>query len=637
MQIRVSRYIQPLLLPVVLAALFVIQNLAFNNWLGFNNHYLGRFLAVNFSLGLVLYCPSLFFGKRGRYAYLFLISCTVSLLLVSQFLYFEYSQSFLQASALKYIGQAASVTGTVKSLLSGNLLLFIANIFLVAGVAILVWAKKFNRNEVSLLPREKIIVFLCIAALASSGYWLVIQKEKQEWGGSSRLYLNAYDVNALVEKIGIANFFLEDSFKYLARVDLVSAADKNFLADWIKSQQPETAKPASAKGYGEAKGKNVIFLQIESLENAVINRKIDGQEITPNINKASQEGLYFSNYYTQVGPGNTADAEFSTLNSLYPLPDDVVFIDYAHNYYNALPKLFTSHGYSAYALNGDVPTFWNRSNVYPNLGYQEKISEDSYIKSRPIGKGPSSLGDEDFLLQSLPKLESFKQPFFSVLITESSHTPFELPEDLQTLDMSGPAAQHLNYTQQQYLESIHYMDKAIGEFIESLKQAGLYNNSVIAIYGDHQSFTGISDPLDAGDATFPALKHSQVPLLILNSGIKPAEITTPASHLDLFPTIMNMLGIQPPKDILGQDVLNAKNPVVVRRNLSSGTINTILGNTLAFIANENGVFEDGTCLKMPVKTAVPVANCRALFDRQSNSVKASDIIIRGNLLDKFGS
>lgn len=629
MPIRLSYYVKTALPLLLLAAFFVIQNIAFNEWLGFQHLYFGRFLAVNFALGLALYCPALFFGKRGRSAYLFAISCTVSLLLASQFLYFQYSQSFLQVSALKYVGQVVSVAGTVKSLLSVKLVLFFANIFLALGIMVA------RPLEIMLLAKEKIILLACMGILVFSGYFFLIQKEKQEWGNSSRLYKEVYDINMLVEKMGIANVVLEDTFKYLARVDLVSAADKDFLANWIKSQQPGIAKPASAKGFGEARGKNVIFLQIESLENAVINQKIDGQEITPNLNKLAQEGLYFSNYYTQVGPGNTADAEFSTLNSLYPLPDDVAFIDYAHNQYNALPELLTHQGYGTHALNGDVPTFWNRSNIYPVLGYQEKISEDSYIASRPVGKGPTSLGDEDFLLQSLSKLEIFKQPFFSVLITESSHTPFELPEDLRTLDMSGTKAQSLNDTQQQYLQAIHYADKAVGEFITGLKRAGLYDNTMIAIYGDHQSFTGIADPLNAGDATFPALSHSQVPLVILNSGVKAGEIITPASHIDLFPTMANLLGIQPPKEVLGQDVLNTKNPVVVRRNLASGTINTIFGGSLAYIANDDGVFEDGECFKMPSKTTLLVADCQALYAQQSNIIKASDIIIRGNLLNDF--
>ncbi len=652
---RIFHYLHFIFLPLILALLFAIQNQVFNNQLSlFASQYSNRLLVVSFALGLILYSPSLFFHKRGRYIYLFLISCFISLIFLVQFISFEYGQSFFQVSALEYIGQIFAVTGTAKTFFSFKLLIFVSNIFLV-GVAFIFSFKNYisfnilrnktwEADDILFLKKEKIMLFLLLLVIAFTGYNFLIKEEKKDWGNTSRLYKDVYDLNTLVEKIGIINFTFEDAVKYILRTNLVTTADKNFLVSWAKKQASlQNTLKISATGkippeknpnyFGIAKGKNVIFIQVESLENCVIGQSVNGQEITPNLNQLAKQGLYFSNYYTQVGPGNTADAEFSTLNSLYPLSDDVVFVDYSQNQYNALPKLLDKNGYHAYALHGDVPTFWNRSNIYPNLGYQQQISEGDYIMSRPIGKGPSPLGDEDFLNQSLPKMEHFKQPFFSTLITESSHTPFELPEDLQTLEI--PKDTNLNYVQQQYLESIHYMDGALGEFMKQLKQETFYNNSVIFIYGDHGSYTNICDPLQVGDQTFPGLVHSQVPLLVLNSGINNEEINTPSSHLDLFPTVSNLVGIKAPQDILGQDIFNSKTPVVTRRNLFSGTINTILTKTLAFKANANGVFKDGTCLKIPEETSLPVTDCQTIYNQQADTIKSSDIIVRGNLLNLF--
>ncbi len=625
---RFWRYARAVWLPLALAAFFALQNYLFNQWLGlFSGKYLLRLLWVSFSLGLILFGPALLFKKRSKYLYLCVMAFLVALILATQFMFFQYGKSFWQVSAVAYIGQALAIKGTAKGLLSPNLLLFFGGF----GLVVVVWIIEERKNfqEIILLQKEKLAAMALIAVIAFGGYYFLFSQEKREWGSSSRLYKDVYDLNSLVQKIGIVNFTLEDAFKYAVRTNLVNAADKTFLEQWSKNQAAQ--KPG--KYFGIDKGKNIIFIQIESLENAVINQSINGQEITPNLNALAKEGLYFSNYYTQVGPGNTADAEFSTLNSLYPLQDDVVFVDYAQNHYNALPQLLVKNGYSASALHGDVPTFWNRSNMYPNLGYQEQISEDNYVESRPIGKGPSPLGDEDFLLQSLPKMESFKQPFFSTLITESSHTPFELPDDLQTLDLSGH--DQLDYTQQQYLQSIHYMDKALGEFMDGLKKEPWFKNSVIAIYGDHGSYTGIADVVGNEDKTFLGLTHSQVPLIILNSGIKNQEVIAPASHLDLFPTIANLAGVTPPKDILGQDIFNAKDPLVVLRNIGSGTINTIKTQTLAFVADSDGVFGHGTCVKLPEKSPLPVADCKDIYEKQSDTVKASDIIVRGNLLDLF--
>jgi phosphoglycerol transferase MdoB-like AlkP superfamily enzyme len=308
----------------------------------------------------------------------------------------------------------------------------------------------------------------------------------------------------------------------------------------------------------------------------------------------------------------------------------VVFIDYAKNNYKALPQLLVKNGYKTYSMHGDVPTFWNRSNIYPQLGYQKAYDLNDYVVTRPVGKGPSDLSDEDLFSQSLPRLESFKQPFMATLITMSSHTPFILPNDLETLQI--PPDTTLTYEQQQYLQSIHYADKAIGEFIDELKQDGLYDNSLILLWGDHGSFTGITSAL--GQSNFlPALDNSRVPMFLWAPGTNlNGIISDPGSHLDIYPTIANLLGIAPPKSILGQDLLNTKNPVETHLKLVSGGVDTILTQSMAYRAGEDGVFEHGSCESIPDQKTLPITDCRNLYTEQSGAVRASNIIIKGNLL-----
>jgi len=109
----------------------------------------------------------------------------------------------------------------------------------------------------------------------------------------------------------------------------------------------------------------------------------------------------------------------------------VTFVDHAQNQYAALPQLLVDHGYDTQVFHGDVATFWNRVNIYPNLGYQAWHMQDEFTSTRAIGI--TGLGDEDFFKQALPKVEALKQPFMATLITLSSHTPFTLPDDLRTL------------------------------------------------------------------------------------------------------------------------------------------------------------------------------------------------------------
>jgi lipoteichoic acid synthase len=624
-------YIRVISLPLLLAVLFAIQNLAFNEWLGiYSKAYSARLFFVTFALGVVFYGPALLFKRRYTYIYLFLISFLISLLFIAQFLYYRYSQSFLQFSAIKYFGQAGSVEGTVKTLLNPELLLFLSNLAILLIAFILTVKKKYA--EFVLPNWEKIIIVFAMIIIVFFGYRYLLYTEKKEWGSTSRLYTDVYDLKSVVGKMGIVNFFLEDTFKYVLRSNLITENDKDFLGTFAKNRVlPQT----SGKYFGAEKGKNLIIIQVESLDNAVINQKIGGQEITPNLNQLAKDGLYFDNYYTQVGPGNTADAEFSTMDSLYPLADDVVFIDYAKNTYKALPQLLVKNGYETYSMHGDVPTFWNRSNIYPSLGYQKAFDLDEYVVTRSVGRGPSDLGDEDLFSQSLPRLESFKQPFMATLITMSSHTPFILPDDLQTLQI--PSETNLDQTQWEYLQSIHYTDKAIGEFIDGLKKDGLYDNSLILIWGDHGSFTNISQALGQS-SVLPALSNSQVPMILLAPGTDLKGTTDiPSSHLDIYPTITNLLGIVPPKTILGQDLLNTKTPVETNFKVVSGGIDAILSQNLAYQADEDGIFEHGSCISIPDKKSLPIADCQNLYKEQSDTLKASNIIIKGNLLNFYSA
>jgi len=630
---KLINYAKATFLPVALAVLFAAQNQVFNSWLDiYSRTYFTRLSLVTFALGIIIYGPALLFKRRYKYIYLLSVSFLMSFIFSAQFLYYRYSESFLQFSAIKYWDQADSVAGTIKILLTPELLVFVSGFFVVLIAFII--AHKNNYAEI-ILPRwEKSMIILVMGFMAFFGYKYLLDTEKKEWGDTSRLYTDIYDFKSLVGKMGIVNFFVEDTFKYALRSNLISDSDVRFLSAFAES----APKPQASNNYfGSQKGKNIIIIQVESLENAVINTTIAGQEITPNLNKLAKDGLYFNNFYAQVGPGNTADTEFSTMNSLYPLSDGVVFIDYAQNKYSALPELLKNNGYGTYSFHGDVPTFWNRSNIYPGLGYQKSFNLDDFVVTRSVGKGPSDLGDEDLFYQSLPKLESLKQPFLATMITMSSHTPFILPDDLQTLLI--PEKTNLTQTQWEYLQSIHYTDKAIGEFIDGLKKDGLYDSSLIFIWGDHGSFTDIFSalaqalPAQAGKNTLPELANSQVPMIILGLGEELNKTTNiPSSQLDVYPTIANLLGITPPESILGQDLLNTKTPVETHFKLVSNGIDAILTENLAYQANNDGVFEHGSCKSMPDHESLPIANCQDLYNQQFDKIKASNIAVRGDLL-----
>ncbi len=653
---KILDYIKIVFLPLLLAVLFVAQNQMFNWWSGlYFAPFFWRLCWVTFALGIVFYGPAVMLKQKYRYWYLLIISFFISLVFIAEFLYYKYSQSFLQFSAIRYFHQAKSILGTVQVLLSWELLLFLSNLIIVLIALYINFVVRRKKYEFSLPRWEQVILIFIMLFIVVFGYKYLLDTEREEWGRIDRLYSDVYDLKSLVGKIGIVNFFIEDGLKYTLRTNLVKEEDREFLKTWAQLRESDVDE---AKYFGVDKGKNLIIIEVESLEASVINRLVNGQEITPNLNKLANSGIYFDNYYAPIGPGNTADAEFSTMNSLYPLANDVVFINYAKNTYKALPKLLVDNGYSTYTLHGDVPTFWNRSNIYPGLGWQKVYNLNDFTVTRSVGEGPSDLGDEDLFNQSVARLKSFKEPFMAMVITMSSHTPFILPEDLQTLKIAERT--NLDWLQWQYLQSIHYVDKAIGQFIEELKKEGIYDNSVILIWGDHDSFTKITPALSGQDLLpgteewqlyknlevsfgaqdmskniLPEFGSRQVPMIILNSNAKNKIVKISASHLDIYPTITNLLGIKTPKSILGQDLLNTKTPVVTLFKEGSGGIDAILTKDIVYKSNDNGEFANSSCKAYPYMKDLPITSCQKIYEEQVDNLKASNIIIRGNLLSEI--
>ncbi len=584
------------------------------------------------ALGALVFSPAVLLDRWKKYLYLLAGATSLAVIFSFQFLYCDFSGGFLQASALLQTHEGVSILSTAKLFLSWRLFFFWLGPL---GVGITWFLARHQKIQTKILTkRQKIRVAITVIILVLAGYGYVFLREDMESHDVKDLYQfdKLYDIEALVSKIGIINFSLGDIFTLKLAPPVATPAQIKEVNDFMAAQaitDTSTKSMSVISDFGLAKGRNLIFIQVESLENAVIKQKIYDQEITPNLNRLADQGLYFSHYYSPIGPGTTADAEFMTLNSLYALPDTVAFIQYAYDHYTALPDLLKNNGYHTYSLHGDVSSFWNRANVYPQLGYEQWFDRKDFTIPRAIGA--YDLGDKDFFAQVLPILKTLPQPFMATLITLSSHIPFQLPTDLETMNL--PAAAKLTWFQRHYLQSIHYTDQAIGDFITRLKAAGLDDDSLIFIFGDHGSFSGISQALKFNNSVFPEMQTAEVPLIILAPGLNlRGQRDFSASHLDVYPTAANLLGLETPPDIFGHDLVAGKNIVTVNRRLISGTIADLVSQKLAYQSDKSGIFANGTCLSMPGKKPLAAAACQPLFDQTSQAVQVSDLLVKKNLI-----
>ncbi len=308
---------------------------------------------------------------------------------------------------------------------------------------------------------------------------------------------------------------------------------------------------------GVAKDKNLIIIQCESLQSIFLNRTYNDKEILPNLNSLiNEDSLYFKNYFTQVGWGNTSDAEFITLNSFYPVIMESVYSRFPKNYYRGVTKLLRENGYYTSAFHGYLKEFWNREIMYKAIGFDKFYSSDYYSNGKTIGWG---VCDVDFLDTTASYLKELPVPFGAFIITLTSHVPFDTTPDMSDIEL---LSKHENTLFGRYIQNINYLDSAIGGFIEKLKVNGLYENSIIAIYGDHQGLN-ISVPENVDYMTEylgkPYLYDDMlgIPFIIHMPGlIESKTIDTTCGQIDFLPTILNIMGINNDTIYFGEDILN---------------------------------------------------------------------------------
>lgn len=384
---------------------------------------------------------------------------------------------------------------------------------------------------------------------------------------------------------------------------------------------------------GKLKGKNLINIQVESLSTFVVGLVYNGQEITPNINNLiKNNSIYFKNYYQMMDKGHTSDAEFVTNNSLYPALDGPMYKTYERNHYYGLPIVLSNQGYGAYVFHGYDKTFWNRNLAYPQQGYVKFFNNDDYNIEKQIGFG---LTDKDFFEQNIDILKTLEKPYYAFLITLTSHVPFELPIEDQDIRL---LAKHENTQLGKYLQAINYTDKAIGEFIEKLKENGLYDDAVISIYGDHYAIDGTDETnyeimTEFLGKPYDMFEMNQVPLIIHSKELEAQINTAVGSPLDYMPTMLNLLGIKDEKAVMfGQDLLNTDMGYVALQGLY--TRGSFVSNEVKYAASRNYDFYSGEAYDFKSGEKVEVELAKEGFEKAIKDAKNSDLILKNDLVNK---
>jgi phosphoglycerol transferase MdoB-like AlkP superfamily enzyme len=440
------------------------------------------------------------------------------------------------------------------------------------------------------------------------------------------------------EKIGAREFFsfhVEDivgqiqnrySALMVNQLDVLSAVGERNK----QYQDPEALK--NLKHWGIAEGKNLIVIQVESFQDFVINTSYEGQELTPFLNGLIQEdSLYFDSYYQQLGMGNTSDAEFATNNAIYPTVYGQSYALYKDNTFRGLPWQLRDQGYTALAFHGYKGDFWSRDLAYSGQGFERFYSEKDYIIHEPIGFG---LNDFEFFEQSVEILKTYSQPFYGFFITLTNHHPYQLPLQYQEIELKP---EHQGTLFGDYLQSVRYTDHALRYFFEILKAEGIYENSVIAIYGDHHGLVVsdtesklILDDFLGKPYEFDEMLHIPLILHVADSGVT-ETISTIGTQIDFMPTILNLMGV--PNDnylIFGQDLVNADKGVAAFQAYTA--YGSFISDQFVFEMSRDYIFTNARAWDRQTGEPVDVNLCYALYTSVKEEFEQSKYILDNDLL-----
>lgn len=499
--------------------------------------------------------------KKPAYITMMVIYFIMTALLFSNAVYYREFTDFITINTMLGAGKVASGLGesAIKLFRPYDILYWIDFVLLVFALA----TKRIKMDETPVRARMA-FAFTTLSVMIFSGNLFLAESDRPE------LLTRTFSRDYLVKYLGINAFTAYDGVQTYKTTQVraqASATDMDEVAEYVKGHY---AKP-NDQYFGLAKGRNVIYIHLESTQQFLIDYKLKDEngvehEVMPFINSLyhSNSTFSFSNFFHQVKAGKTSDSETLFENSLFGLNQGALFTQLGgKNTFEAAPNILKqTQGYTSAVFHGNSGTFWNRNETYKHLGY-DYFFDASYYNVTEDNSFQYGLNDKPFFQQSVKYLEHLQQPFYTKFIAVSNHYPYS---QLSGDETGFPLAQTKDETINSYFSTANYMDTAVHEFFDYLKQSGLYDNSIIILYGDHYGISNarnkeLAQLLGKDRETWSNFDNAQVqrvPYMIHIPGMNKGKIIdTYGGQVDALPTLLHLLGVDTQNYIqLGQDLFS---------------------------------------------------------------------------------
>lgn len=537
--------------------------------------------------------------SRVRTIVYWIFNGLMSLVLFAASVYFNHFGSVPTYLALYELDQVFQVKASVESTIQSIDYLFFADLVILAIVALFRrWkqGKAYPHVRYSVRKTSRVHMIVILVAIVG-GFGL----------SAYSVYSTRGITNELVqaENAGFLNYEVVAAIKVKEDNNLIATGDiKETIAkiNELQASYSYSDKPAGITPdyFGSQKGKNVIVLQLEAFQNFPLHQSLNGQELTPVMNKLADEGFYFPHVYQQIGPGNTSDAEFMSNTSIYPIGTLAMSTGFGDREIPSLARLLKEKGYESYTFHVNKVGFWNRNELYPALGFDGYYEKGDFTNDHFNAFGAS---DEQLYITAVDKLVELQKkgtPFYAQMVTASSHHPFKIPDSFKKITMPDELKDTMLGD---YLTAINYTDYAIGTLIEGLKANGLWENTVLVMYGDHFGLQPQDVPPEQVESALgipydSRISRFNIPLIVRVPGMEQGQVVErTGGQLDILPTIANLLGVSLEQEgftAFGHDLLNIDHNVLgMRYYLPSGSF---FNDEVLYVPGKG--FEDGKAVSL---------------------------------------
>lgn len=509
---------------------------------------------------IVLICsPIFFFKEKGRLRAAIIIDILVTIVFVADIWYYRANGTFL---SFRHLIHNEIFNPIEKNLLNFRFvdLIFFIDFIILCLIYKFVKKEKIIEKALHVRVIKAVSIFLISVFVIGGGYYYVDIKQMLSGKNLFRLSWAPFQTFSDMSPLGYHGFdfyFYRDKNKTLANEEAVD------IENWFNDNK-ENLPDNEYKGI--VKGKNVIAIQVESLENFVINQKVYGQEITPNLNKLLSNSLYFNNIYEQNSSGTSSDADLLVNTSVFPVRKGTTFFSYPWTRYNTLQNLLNYEGYTTISTHAELPGNWNWAEAHKSFGAEKIWDIGVYNQDEIIGLG---LSDESYLKQISEKLKNENTPFYAFMTTLTSHGPFEIPEDKKYLNLPKELDENMLGA---YFQSVRYTDEAIGKFLNELEKNKQLDNTVVMIYGDH---CGVHKFYEKDIENSPLEgnwwkdNQKKIPFIIYSKDLQSEVISKAGGQSDFLPTISYLLGMDRSKfenSSMGRVLVNTERDATILNN-----------------------------------------------------------------------